>query len=88
MSNPKNMMGLAHFLGIIIIFIKYYVLKEIIYLFKNFNMYKFFTKEHMLFKGSEKYPDENLFVTTVAGNGGKFNAYTGFIFIIISKTRY
>jgi secreted Zn-dependent insulinase-like peptidase len=33
----------------------------------------------MLFKGSEKYPDETLFTSVVQGNGGRFNAYTGFI---------
>jgi insulysin len=32
--------------------------------------------EHMLFMGSEKYPDENAYVQYIADNGGTRNAYT------------
>lgn len=32
--------------------------------------------EHMLFKGSEKYPDEGLYSQFVSMNGGSVNAYT------------
>lgn len=34
--------------------------------------------EHMLFLGSEKYPDENHFDKIVKGYGGNLNAYTGY----------
>ena len=33
--------------------------------------------EHMLFLGSEKYPDENYFSKNIKSNGGNSNAYTG-----------
>ena len=32
--------------------------------------------EHMLFMGSEKYPDENEYDSFLAKNGGSSNAYT------------
>lgn len=32
--------------------------------------------EHMLFMGTEKYPDENLFMNTLASFGGSTNAFT------------
>ncbi len=40
-------------------------------------IYSILIKEHMLFKGSDKYPDETYFTSIVQGNGGRFNAYTG-----------
>jgi nardilysin len=32
--------------------------------------------EHMIFMGSEKYPDENAFNSLISSNGGYSNAYT------------
>ena len=32
--------------------------------------------EHMIFMGSEKYPDENSYSDHINGNGGYWNAYT------------
>jgi insulysin len=32
--------------------------------------------EHMIFLGSEKYPEENVFFNLIANNGGFANAYT------------
>ena len=32
--------------------------------------------EHMIFMGSEKYPDENAFSSLISSNGGYSNAYT------------
>jgi insulysin len=32
--------------------------------------------EHMIFMGSEKYPDENEFNKLISSNGGYSNAYT------------
>ena len=34
--------------------------------------------EHMLFLGSDKYPDEGSYSEHVAANGGAVNAYTEF----------
>ena len=36
--------------------------------------------EHMIFMGSEKYPDENAFSTFISTRGGYTNAYTEFEF--------
>ncbi|CCH62950.1 hypothetical protein TBLA_0I02940 [Henningerozyma blattae CBS 6284] len=33
--------------------------------------------EHLLFMGSEKYPDENEYSSFLSTNGGSYNAYTG-----------
>lgn len=46
--------------------------------------------EHMVFMGTEKYPDEKAFVKFVSENGGDFNAYTtksstNFHFDIVGK---
>jgi len=32
--------------------------------------------EHMLFMGTEKYPEENSYAEYLSDNGGRFNAYT------------
>ena len=32
--------------------------------------------EHMIFMGSEKYPDEKQFTTEISSHGGYSNAYT------------
>jgi insulysin len=42
-----------------------------------------FTSEHLLFLGTEKYPQENAYSTYLSANNGHSNAYTG-----LSNTNY
>lgn len=71
-SDPSEIQGLAHLLGVICFLLSLHFNSTIF--FHEFSVIVFL--EHLIFMGSEKYPDENEFEQFIQNSGGSDNAST------------